>query len=1163
MKKNKDITKIITTGLLLLILLSVASAGTVTRDFTTQNMGNYQQLNVTLTVDTGTEEYYAIDEFIPNGWTITNKGTGSDQHAGHLKWVDIQNQGDTQYFYTLTVPNNLIKQKMAGEYMFQGMENPAPIKGKTHINQVGITITETNWKIESRSYITKYIDFTFTKESEYTYQVDWKWNNLEMKTKLFECAELIGVAQNNCIDEIGDETLRAGATIKVDLMNLNNVPITALTPNTGFTKAKLDLTPNTGEFKIILTQAGKGKRVKIGFGTTFIELTDVNVNILIDPETEACQDGLCKHNIDIDNQTDSNFCFNSLDIYGHFEQEGVTNQRMYFYQSYSDENASWNAWDLLTTQVCINPSEVGQLKYYYEVQPFTTGKWDFHFWYLGIDNEIDPYYNNYNWTFTQPTKYNYNIETTTINGNAFLNGSYGSGGFNAQWSLNESSGDVAQDSIGNSDGNLINMEDADWVTGKLGNALQFDGIDEYVTFGDVGDFVWNEPHSVEMWFKSGGKYLISKINVDVEVTGYRGWGIQIISGMVFWSILNDNSPAYYIQAGTTTTNEVNDGQWHHLVVVYNGTGYADNGMEIYIDSVKKSLSYNGSGIVDKDISSSANLQICGMDGEVKLCNGSIDEVVIYDYNLTQADVDARYNGGTGTETPAGDILYPTTNPTITPKYALTDSNTITQLNNFTETANKPAGTEIKYQISDDNGTTFYYWNGASWATASDNYTQSNTASAIDSQITSFSVSSPEEIKFRVYLHSDDGSDTPELDDIDINYTATAPTIPILDNNTPTTPTLIPQPDDTNTTRSFDWLTSTDDEDDTIRYHINVGTTAGANNKLDTNTYNTDHNNLDLTTTGTYYWQVRACDNNDTAWGNCSNWATDNFQVESDGGCYSYDLNGGLIYITSCVSNAIPLVEDFEIDPEIWDGLTEINVSYYCYDPNGAEDYNRTEIILTGANTGTIIPSITPIGSKYYIEEDISSYITSNGITTITAKCYDDTNQMGEAGGSVSYSPDHKLDIDYGADVTYDLIVDLNFTVPLTTDYMSFSCDNNNWSIWEPYTDVKGDFGLSNQPEIGCVAHGEGIYYVYASFSDGMASYATFDHIEAVKTTGDVNRPVYLSPEETTPTALFALGTPPIEWGLIIIIALVAGIGIYFWRKENTYAGYQGGNWKWH
>ena len=49
-------------------------------------------------------------------------------------------------------------------------------------------------------------------------------------------------------------------------------------------------------------------------------------------------------------------------------------------------------------------------------------------------------------------------------------------------------------------------------------------------------------------------------------------------------------------------------------------------------------------------------------------------------------------------------------------------------------------------------------------------------------------------------------------------------------------------------------------------------------------------------------------------------------------------------------------------------------------------------------------------SKYYIEENISSYITSNGITTITAKCYDDTNQMGQAGGSVSYSPDHKVDI---------------------------------------------------------------------------------------------------------------------------------------------------------
>jgi hypothetical protein len=154
-----------------------------------------------------------------------------------------------------------------------------------------------------------------------------------------------------------------------------------------------------------------------------------------------------------------------------------------------------------------------------------------------------------------------------------------------------------------------------------------------------------------------------------------------------------------------------------------------------------------------------------------------------------------------------------------------------------------------------------------------------------------------------------------------------------------------------------------------------------------------------------------------------------------------------------------------------------------------------------------------------------------------------------------------MTIDYGADVTYDLLVDLNFTVPISTTYMSFSCDNNNRSIWETYQPTKTNFDLSNQPTIGCIAHGEGTYYVYASFSDGLFSYATFDSIEAVKRTADLNRAVYLSSEDTPmPTALLSLGLPPIEWGVTILIALIAGVAFYFWRKERSYTGY-GGTWR--
>jgi len=50
------------------------------------------------------------------------------------------------------------------------------------------------------------------------------------------------------------------------------------------------------------------------------------------------------------------------------------------------------------------------------------------------------------------------------------------------WAFDEESGTVAADGSGNENhGTLTNMEDADWVDGVVGNCLEFNGVDEYVS----------------------------------------------------------------------------------------------------------------------------------------------------------------------------------------------------------------------------------------------------------------------------------------------------------------------------------------------------------------------------------------------------------------------------------------------------------------------------------------------------------------------------------------------------------------------------------------------------------------------------------------------------------------------------------------------------------
>lgn len=108
--------------------------------------------------------------------------------------------------------------------------------------------------------------------------------------------------------------------------------------------------------------------------------------------------------------------------------------------------------------------------------------------------------------------------------------------------------------------------------------------------------------------------------------------------------------------------------------------------------------------------------------------------------------------------------YPTDNPTIVPTSGFVFT---TAINSFTETATKPSGTAIQYHVSDDNGTTWYYWTGAAWAVTDDTFAQSNDAATINTNISSLASSGT--FLFRALLNSD-GSDTPQLDNVQVTDT---------------------------------------------------------------------------------------------------------------------------------------------------------------------------------------------------------------------------------------------------------------------------------------------------------------------------------------------------------------------------------------------------------
>jgi len=202
---------------------------------------------------------------------------------------------------------------------------------------------------------------------------------------------------------------------------------------------------------------------------------------------------------------------------------------------------------------------------------------------------------------------------------------YNRGGPVAHWKFDEGSGTTAYDETGNNnDGTLTNMDDDDWVEGKYGGALDFDGSNDYVevpTNGispDQGTVVaWVCPHIL-----GNEDYIFCHYDSGnrIYMNDYDGFRIGIGS-----SANVDTGIDFVIDA------------WQQVVLVWNNGEYFAyyNGEEV------KNGSYTG---LDS-IAPTARLGNWASGGFN--FNGTIDDVRIYNYARTAEQILQDYNGGKG------------------------------------------------------------------------------------------------------------------------------------------------------------------------------------------------------------------------------------------------------------------------------------------------------------------------------------------------------------------------------------------------------------------------------------------------------------------------------------------------------------------------------------
>jgi len=206
------------------------------------------------------------------------------------------------------------------------------------------------------------------------------------------------------------------------------------------------------------------------------------------------------------------------------------------------------------------------------------------------------------------------------------------------WLFDEGDGDIAEDSSGN--GNDGTLEGTEWVDGKFGKALEFNGMSDYVDVGNdpITDTVGTTILSISAWVKRATD--TSRMLVAIR----RSPGGYVLGVGILGAAANQIKMTKYAVVDIYLGDFPQDTDWHHLVGVWD-----EQGQTAYIDGVLNGESGN---TADFSSASAGNLLIGGDTGDQGYADGTIDDVGIFNVALTEDDVNDIMNQGLGRATGA-------------------------------------------------------------------------------------------------------------------------------------------------------------------------------------------------------------------------------------------------------------------------------------------------------------------------------------------------------------------------------------------------------------------------------------------------------------------------------------------------------------------------------
>jgi hypothetical protein len=209
------------------------------------------------------------------------------------------------------------------------------------------------------------------------------------------------------------------------------------------------------------------------------------------------------------------------------------------------------------------------------------------------------------------------------------------------WTFDDGTGATAADSSGG--GNTATLVNGvTWVSGKIGDAVQANGVNQYVSIPPI-NLSGTNAVTITLW--TNRTYSTNSEDVLFEATTNYN---NSTTGFIF---LPDDSTCAGIQTGVQGNAGYNvscfaqptSGTWHHLAVVYNNSQTGASVVSLYIDGVLQTPTRSLYSSNNTNNFGNNPIYLFSRAGTSLFGAGMIDDLRIYNSALSAAEIQQIYS----------------------------------------------------------------------------------------------------------------------------------------------------------------------------------------------------------------------------------------------------------------------------------------------------------------------------------------------------------------------------------------------------------------------------------------------------------------------------------------------------------------------------------------